>query len=391
MVGRNKELSTESVFSKEVYNSPSPVNYVIMVIDNMTDGTLDELAITEAELFIKKLFVQGDYKHDANKFQINRDDIKRILFEASVFLIQKNIFCTIGLILKPTEDGRDVFVTRTGSGASFIINSQAVNLLNEDDSSEEIFTQSIQSVQLEKPFLFYGTLKKEDTLLLCTESLVASLDLNFMQRTVILSKGPEEICKKLLHSASGTGRKDNISVAVFNGSVTRKNQNKEKISKKTLLLIIIPSFLVLLVFLIYSLTVGKEKPLVGPQTISPVPVTIPPEIKKNTILQFHVSDTQIPRSKDLVKKEDKIKKPKREMIKPPEEMAKINKNLNFIVNGSVVMVSNWESVKEDISYINWDYITTDKKKFHKYADYTSIPSSVKVIFKDNSTRSYKVK
>ena len=33
-----------------------------MVIDNMTDGTLDELAITEAELFIKKLLNKSPLK-----------------------------------------------------------------------------------------------------------------------------------------------------------------------------------------------------------------------------------------------------------------------------------------------------------------------------------------
>jgi hypothetical protein len=361
-----------------------------MIIDQMIDPPIDELAVTEAELFIKRLFVQGDYKQYAEKFQIDRNDLKRILYEASVFLGNKNIPFTIALILKPEEDGREVYVTRTGSGASFIINSQAVRELNEDDTPEEAFTPLIHPIKLEKPLLFYGTLTKEDTLLLCTENLSASLDLNFMQRTVISSKGPEEICKKLLHAASGTGRKDNISIAVFNGSVTKKNQNKKRISNKSLLLMVIPSLLVLLGLLIYHLTAGKEKPMVSPQSISAEPKA-PGVVGKNTIVQPSVLDTKVPDTKDLVKKEEDVKKPEKDIIKPQEEIVKINKSVNFIVNGSVVMISNWESVNKNISYISWDIGTVDKKRIHKYADYTRIPSSVKVTFKDNSTMSFKVK
>ena len=381
MVGRNKELSTDSVFSKEVSQSSSPINYVLMVVDHLPDFPIDELAITEAELFIKRLFVQGDYKHYADKFQIDRADLKRILYEATVFLGKKNIPCTIALILKPKEDGRDVFVTRTGGGASFIINSQEVRAINQDTANQEM------------PLLYLGILKKQDTLLLCSESLGTSLDLNFMQRTVIASKSPEEACKKLLHSASGTGRKDNISVAAFNGAVIRKDKNKERISTKTLLLLAIAPLLVLFGFLIYNLTSSnRDKPPESLQTTVVEPIKIPPVIKKDTLVQPPVVNTQLPEVKEPVKKPvEKVKKPKIETIKPPEATVKINKNLSFIVNGSVVMVSNWESVSREISNISWADGISDKKRVHKYADYTSIPSSVKVTFKDNSTRSYKIK
>ena len=55
------------------------------------------------------------------------------------------------------------------------------------------------------------------------------------------------------------------------------------------------------------------------------------------------------------------------------------------------MISNWESVEQEILYINWDKGLHDKKGIHKYLDYKRIPSSVKITFKDNSTKSYNIK
>ena len=379
-----------------------------MVIDNIGGVPVDELALTEAELFIKRLFVQGDYKNYADKFQINRDDLKRILYEASAFLGKKNIPCTIALILKPVEEYREVFVSRTGTGASFIINSQAVRILVEDDTPGDIITPPSQPDPMEKPQLFAGKLKKEDTLLLCSESLSAVLDLNFMQRIVISSKGPEEVCKKLLHSASDAGRKDNISVAAFNGSVIRRNPDKARISNKTLLLIIIPPILIVIGFLIYNLSPGtKEKPVETSPIVTFESLKLPPAIKKDTIVQPSGLNTQILADKDIVNKPEEtvtkikkeiiktplenVKKIKKEIIKTPVDNVKKLKNVNFIVNGSVVMISNWESVKQEILHINWDNGITDTKSIHKYPDYTSIPSSVKVTYKDNSTKSYRIK
>jgi hypothetical protein len=396
LVGRNKEFSNEWVFSKEVNQSTSPINYVLMVIDNIESAPVDELALTEAELFIKRLFVQGDYKNYADKFQINRDDLKRILYEASAFLgRKKNIPCAIALILKTVkEEYREVIVSRTGTGASFIINSQEVRILVEDSTpSAETITPASQSEPMETPQLFTGKLKKEDTLLLCSESLSAVLDLNFMQRTVIASKGPEEVCKKLLHSASGTGRKVNISVAAYNGAVIRRNPDKERISTKTLLFISIPVILILIGFLIYNLASGsKEKPVETSPVETFESLKLPQEIRKDSIVQPSDISSQIPADNDNVKKpEDNAKKIKKETIKKPLDIVKKINNVNFIVNGSVVMISNWESVKEDILQINWDNGITDKKSIHKYPDYTSIPSTVKITYKDKTTKSYKVK
>ena len=394
LIGRNKELSQDSVLSKEVNQTASPINYVLMVIDNITGAPVDDLALTEAELFIKRLFVQGDYKHYADKFQINRDDLKRILYEASSFLGNKNISCTIALILKSAGEYRDVFISQTGIGASYIINAQTVRTVNEDDNSTgDVINQSAQPSSLEKPRLFNGTLKKEDTLLLCSESLSAILDRNFIQRIILSSKGTEEICKKLIHSASEAGRIDNISVAAFNGSSTRKSSDKKRLSNKILLLIIIPVFVILIGLIIYNLSSGtREKPIEAPQTDAFESSKLPPEIKKDSIVHTPALNTQITAVKDIaIKPEDTVKKAKKEIIKTPRDIVKQHKNVNFIVTGSVVMISNWESVKQEISHINWDKGMTDKKRIHKYTDYASIPSSVKVTYIDNSIKSYKIK
>jgi hypothetical protein len=361
-----------------------------MVFDKINDIPVDELELTEAKLFITRLFIQGDYKQYADKFQINRGDLKRILYEASAFLGNKNISCTIALILKSIDKSREVFVSCTGKSASFIINSQSFSLLKEGGNSGENIAPS---GLLEQPKFFTGKLNKGDTLLLCSENLSSLLDSNFIQRVVISSKGPEEICKKLLHSATGTGRKDNISVAAFNSSGTRRNSDKKRISKKTLLLIIIPLFLILIGFLIYNLSSGTRE---MPKKISPIDTfessKFPPVIKEDNNNQPSGIDTQIAVDKNMVKKTvDNVKKNKKEIIKAPRDVVKKFKNVNFIVNGSVVMISNWESVEPEILSINWDNGIKDKKSIHKYPDYTSIPSSVKITYKDYSSKRFKIK
>ncbi len=385
MVGRNKELSQDSVFALEVNQPASPTDYVLMVIDNLDGVPMDELEITEAKLFINKLFIKGDYRYYADKLKIKRNDFKRILYEASTFLCNKNISCTIALVLKSVKESRDVFVSHTGTGASFIINSKSVSILNEKDSPGNEKTLSVRPGLLEKPKLFNVKLKKEDTLLLCSQSLSVVLDINSLQQIVFSSKGPEEICKKILHSVSGVGRKDNISIAAFNYSGTRKNPDKKRIPNKTLLLIIIPLLLILIGFLIYFLSSGtKEKPV----ETSPIGAfessKLPPETNKDNINQQSMVNTPVSEDKNIITKNENN-------VKTPENIVKKFKNVNFIVNGSVVIISNWESVKQEILYINWDNGITDKKRIHKYPDYTRIPFSVKVTYKDNSTVSYRTK
>jgi hypothetical protein len=345
-----------------------------MVIENVGVVAMDEIELTETELFIKRLFVQGDYKQFADKHQIQRDDINRILSEVSLFLCKNKIPCSLALILKPIEESQDVFVSHTGSGASYIINSQYVKTINEPDNPEKVTTQP---GVLSKPKLFTGKIKKDDTLVLCSENL-AELDINFFQRIVLSSHGPEEICKKILRAISETGKLYNISVAAYNGSGTKRKTNKIRISIKMILLITIPLFLIIFGLIIFNLSSVTE---IKPDETSPIStmesLNIPTEFNKDTIIQPPSPPPQIDEEKNLVTK--------------PMDIVKKIKKLNFIVNGSVVMVSNWESVKQDILYINWDNGITDKKRVHKYPDYSSIPSSVKVTYKDNTTKSYTLK
>jgi hypothetical protein len=130
--------------------------------------------------------------------------------------------------------------------------------------------------------------------------------------------------------------------------------------------------------LIYKLSPWtKEKPVETSPINTFESLKLPPVINKDTIALPSGIDTQIFDDKKMVKKtEDNVKK---------------FTYVNFIVNGSVVMISNWESVKPEILNINWDNGITDKKRIHKYPDYTSIPSSVKVTYKNYSTRSYRIK
>jgi hypothetical protein len=55
------------------------------------------------------------------------------------------------------------------------------------------------------------------------------------------------------------------------------------------------------------------------------------------------------------------------------------------------MISNWELVKQQVLYINWGKGIAENNNIHKYLDYSSIPTSVKVTFKDYSTKSYNIK
>ncbi|MDR3611733.1 MAG: hypothetical protein P4L27_14280 [Ignavibacteriaceae bacterium] len=376
-----------------------------MITESIDGGTEDKLALTEAELFIKRLFVQGDYKHYADKFQINRDDLKRILYESSIFLSKKKITCIIALILKTTGEYREVIVCRIGNCSSYVINSQQIRFLTEEEAPVNIITEPEDYL---KPQLFTGKLKKEDTLLLCTERLSSVLEIKFIQRIVNSSKGPEEICKKLLHSASQTGIQDIISVAVFNGSVVRKNPVKVNISNKNLLLIILLPFLVVIGFFIYNLIMeNKDKHPERTTVNSFEPHNLPPLANNDSVSQVSAPDAQTPENKDIVSvpenkskkgkqndallSEKEIKKTKKELVAATDDISGKFKNVNFLVNGSVVLISNWEQVRKNIKSVNWENGMTDKKRIHKYSDYTNIPSSVKITFKDNSTKNFKIK
>jgi hypothetical protein len=312
------------------------------------------------------------------------------LYEASAFLSKQNIFCTIALILKSVEGSREVIVSHTGTSSTYIINSQSFRILNESSDPGDLESHPELLV---KPQIFSGKLNKEDTLLLCSESLTTVFELNFIQRIVTSSKSSKELCKELLRSASSAGRIENISVAAFNVAITRRTWYNVILSNKNNILIIIPLFLILIGFLIYNLSSGKKE---KPTDTSPInifeTINLPPYIKRDTIVPPNDLNTQVLPPKDIETKPiDNIKKVKKEIIKTPRDIVKSDKMVNFIVNGSVVMISNWEKVKEEILNINWENGIADSKGIHKYADYTSIPSSIKVVYKDNSIKNFVIK
>ena len=401
-MGSTKELTKDSIFAKEVNQPASPIKYVMMITESINGVQGDELALTEAELFIKRLFVQGDYKNYADKFHINRDDLRKILSEASTFLSKKKVACIIALVMKKVEESREVLITRIGTGSSFIINTQEVHLLREEKIAGKILTDISETDSLSIPQLFSGKLKKADILLLSSESLSNGLQLNQIKSIVSSSKGPEEACKKLLHSASQIGGKANISVAIFNGAVTSRNPAKKRISFKTLLFILIPPFIILLGVMIYNISFGnKIKNIEKPPVDTFESLHLTPIVPKDTVAQINSEETPIEKKKDIVESPKiNIKKSKKAPVVKPKEIVKetiasdnttLYKNVNFLLNGSVVLISNWESVGKGIKHINWYDGKTDKKRIHKYTDYTSIPSSVSVTFKDNTSRSYKIK
>jgi hypothetical protein len=402
LVGNTKELTKDSVFAKEVNQPASPINYVMMVTESVDGVKGDELALTEAELFIKRLFVQGDYKNYADKFQISRDDLRKILFEASAFLNKKKVACIIALVMKKVEESREVLITRMGTGSSFIINTQEVRLLNEEKIAGKISSDISEDDSAIIPQLFSGKLKKDDILLLSSESLSSGLELNQIKSIVSSSKAPEEACKKLLHSSSQIGGKENISVAIFNGAAANRIPVKKRISFRTLLFILIPPFIILLGVMIYNISSGnKTKNIDKPPVDTFESLHLTPIVPKDTLAQVNNENIPIDKKKDIVEAPEKnIKKNKKALTVEVKEKVREKevpdntttyKNVNFLVNGSVVLISNWESVGKGVKRINWFDGKADKKRIHKYTDYTSIPSSVTITFKDNTTKSYKIK
>ena len=104
---------------------------------------------------------------------------------------------------------------------------------------------------------------------------------------------------------------------------------------------------------------------------------LPSKIKENNTIKSLSTDPRISDKKIVDKTKADIKK------KFP--------NVNFTVTGSVVIISNWELVKQEILFINWEAGISYNEEFHKYIDFQSIPNTVKVTFKDHSTKNYNIK
>lgn len=311
---------------------------------------------------------------------LDKNDLKSILFNVSLSLSKKNIPCAVALILKSENETRDVIVSRIGTGKFFIINSQSVSILSPYDNPNDV---SNKLDFLLKPQLLVGKLRKEDKFLICSDVLPALLELNQIQNIVNSYKSSQEICKKLLHYASRSERKDDISVAVFNGDVKIRKPGFQHVSINYLF-IFIPIILILIGFFIYFLTVGtseEQSDLISLDTFESL--KLPTVIKKDTNIQFLSSSHSIHLNGDSVKKTTNQK--------TTSEIPKKLTMVNFTVTGSVVIISNWEFVKKEILFINWETGVSYNDGYHKYADPTSIPPSVEVTFIDNSTKIFKIK
>jgi len=355
-----------------------------MITENVDDSNVEE-----AELFIKRLFAQGDYKHFADKLQLDRDDLKSILIEAASFLGKKNFHYSIAIILKSVNENREVLISSIGTDMFFIINSHSVRVLNMESPPGDKLNNS---ESLERPQLYIGKMKKEDTLLLCSESLTAAIELHLIQRIVLSSKSPEEACKKLLFSASMSDREVRFSVAIFKDTVKKRRLGIQKLPFKTLSLISIPLFLIIIGLLIYNLAFStKEKSSENISWGVFDSLNLPANVKKvsntkslNTVSQTTTIDVPVKKSVN------DIKKNKKEIDKSSADIKKKLINVNFKVTGSVVVITNWELIKQEILFINWESGISYNEKYHRYIDYQSIPPSVKITFKDHSSKFFKI-
>jgi hypothetical protein len=378
--------SKDSVLSREINQPASPINYILMIIENVEDSNAD---VKEAELFIKRLFVQGDYKHFADKLQLSRDDLKSILIEAASFLGKKNLHYSIAIVLKSVDENREVLVSSTGTGMFFIINSQLVRVLNMESPAGDTFNNP---GSFEMPRLYIGKMKKNDTLLLCSESLTAVIELHLIQRIVLSSKNPEDACKKLLLSASMSERKIRFSVAIFKDAVKGRKLDFQRPLFKTISILLIPLFLILIAFLIYNLVFrNKEKPSENITVSSFESLNLPAKVKKDSDIKPLNTISQTVANEDSIKNPiNIIKKSKKEIDKSSADNKKKIINVNFKVTGSVVVISNWELIKQDILFINWESGISYNENYHKYLDSQSIPPSVKITFKDHSSKFFKI-
>jgi hypothetical protein len=121
-------------------------------------------------------------------------------------------------------------------------------------------------------------------------------------------------------------------------------------------------------------------------------LNLPSKIKGNNTTKSLSTDTQLSAKKNVVKNSlNDEKKSKKELDKTSIDINKKFPNVNFTMTGSVVIISNWESVKKEILFINWETGISYIEEFHKYIDYQSIPNTVKITFKDHSTKTYTIK
>jgi len=365
LIGKDKNLIKRgSVFSEEVKNDNSSVNYVLMLASGHEGSNLEEIVLQETEQLVKNMFVSGEYLDVAKKNNINPDDIKKLLPLVILLINRKMISFTIVLIMKPEKGFRNIYIGYSGMGVCCKINSREVKVI----TPEEIDSKEVISEKL----------NKDDAFLLCSLEVADSLDNKFFQQAFNIFRDPEEFCKRIIFAAYNKAGVGNFSAAVFLEKHKTVWQRKKKIlSKKAVVIGIVLLFVALGIAINTILTKPKDNTEISTKKEYYSPNNTPSVIIDKTPHKVIVPEMRsIP-----VKTSGSL------------HVKKINNNhnINFMINGSVVMVTNWSSVGKDVKSISWEPNQYSKSRIHKYSDYTQIPRTVAVTFTDNSTKVYRIK
>ena len=363
LIGVDKNLKKDSVFAEKVTDEKSRINYVLMLSSILDDSDAGESSLQENEDIIKSMFVGGEYKTVVINNNLEPADFRKILYNVILLLKRKSVSFTIALIMKPQNGVRDLYLGHAGMGMCYKINLNDVIRLTPDEKNKKEITAE--------------KLKKGEAFLLCSCEVAESTDNITLIQALSMFGDPEELCKKIIftsYNKKGTG---NHSAAVF---VDRDKpvwkRNKKNFARITITL----SVLVLLAavgLVISNFVLNVPTPAeMNSNVTTAAPVNSPP-----------VSINQTPHEVVLPVKPKKAFK---EYNSAPVQKISNYLNVSFMVNGSVAMITNWSSVGKEIKYINWEPNKGSKNKIHKYSDYTQIPGSITVIFKDNSTRTFRL-
>jgi hypothetical protein len=329
------------------------------------EGTnTDDIALQEAEQLIKKMFVLGEYRLLAEKYFINPDDIRKIMPQVFLLLNRQLISFTIALIMKPENNIRDVYIAQEGMGKCLKINMNEVKKITpEVKGKKEIITEKLH---------------KDDAFLLCSCEVADSLDNKVLQHALSIFKEPEDLCKKIIFTSYNKLGVGNFSAAVF---VERNKSVWERKKKSVTRWSVIASIIVLLAAIGLAINTFLFKPdesiIINKKKDNSSLIVNPPVIINQAPHRVFVPSAPpktVKNSKTL-----------------PAKKTINNKNVAFMLNGSVVMITNWGAVGKDIKYINWEPNQRSKNRIYKYPDYTNIPSSVTVTFMDNSVRVFRIK
>jgi hypothetical protein len=335
-----------------------------MLASGRDGSNLEDIALQEAERLVKNIFVLGEYKLIAEQNNIDRNDIKKMLSQVFLDINKQLISFTVVLIMNPKKGFREVYIGYAGIGTCYKINSYEVKRLttNEKDKIE---------ITLEK-------INKEDLILLCSSEVAEVLDNKLMQRSIVLLRHAEEFCKRIIFDSYNKVGVGNFSAAVYvESNQTALERKKIKFSRSVLLSGIIVMSVICGILINNFALKTKESPDVLKKKYKSSLMYSTPIVINQTPHEVLVSES--PPKSLLDSKTSLVKKTNN------------NWKVNFLTNGSVVMITNWSTIGKDIKYINWEPNKRNKKRIYKYPDYTQIPSSVRIIFKDNSTKIFKIK